>query len=151
MNHRKGSERSPREALAELHGSLDRRYRPEDVAELVLQALAGRPTGRERNLLARAARHSSRGWFTSLPDDFARPVGGARQVAVAARLFGVRADVDPDDPESLRAYAGTAGRMIGWRPGRRPTTRPAPDDSPAWPPWAHWSCSTRPARVRRCG
>ncbi|GAB3163977.1 hypothetical protein [Microbispora hainanensis] len=118
MKHRTGSEHSRGEALAELHGSLNRRYRPEDVAELVLQALAGRLSGRERNLLARAARHSSRGWFTSLPDDYARPVGGARQVAAAARLFGVRADVDPDDPESLRAYAGTAGRMIGWRPGR---------------------------------
>ncbi|WP_211589558.1 hypothetical protein [Microbispora sp. H11081] len=120
MTHREGSERSPRKALAELHGSLDRRYRPEDVAELVLQALSERLTGRERNVIARAARHSSRGsaWFTSMSDDYARPVGGARQVAVAARLFDGPAEVDPDDPESLRAYAGAAGRSIGWTPDR---------------------------------
>ncbi|MFG1822651.1 hypothetical protein ACGFIJ_09230 [Microbispora bryophytorum] len=120
MKHCTGSERARRDALVELHGSLDRRYRPEDVAELVLQALAGRLSGRERLVLGRAAQHSSRGsaWFTSMSSDYARPVGGARQVAAAARLFGVPAEVDPDDPESLLAYASTAGRTIAWAPDR---------------------------------
>ncbi|MEU7878213.1 hypothetical protein [Microbispora bryophytorum] len=120
MKHRTGSERARRDALVELHGSLDRRYRPEDVAELVLQALAGRLPGRERLVLGRAAQHSSRGsaWFTSMSSDYARPVGGSRQVAAAARLFGVPAEVDPDDPESLLAYASTAGRTITWAPDR---------------------------------
>ncbi|MEV7807938.1 hypothetical protein AB0O28_33820 [Microbispora sp. NPDC088329] len=120
MKHRKASERSREEALAELHGSLDRRYRPEDVAELVLRALAGRLSGREGNVLARAARHSSRGaaWFTSMSSDYARPVGGARQVAVAARLFDGPAEVDPDDPRSLLEYASAVGHSIGWTPGR---------------------------------
>ncbi|WP_179155300.1 hypothetical protein [Microbispora sp. GKU 823] len=120
MKHRKGSERSRRDALVELHGSLDRRYRPEDVAELVLEALAGRLSVRERLVLGRAARHSSRGsaWFTSMSSDYARPVGGARQVATATRLFGAPAEVDPDDPDSLLAYAGTVGRTIEWTPDR---------------------------------
>lgn len=68
MKHRKGSERSRRKALAELHGSLDRRYRPEDVAELILQTLAGRLTGRERDVLASAARHSSELLLLTGPD-----------------------------------------------------------------------------------
>ncbi|MFF0312667.1 hypothetical protein ACFYSC_35030 [Streptosporangium sp. NPDC004379] len=109
-----------RRILAELHRSLDRRYRPEDVADLVLQALKGRLTRRERVVLGRAAAHSSRGeaWFSSMSDDYARPVGGTRQVATAARLFEHPAECDPDDPEALLAFAATVGRSIGWAPER---------------------------------
>jgi hypothetical protein len=112
--------RSPsrREILAELHGSLDRRYRPEDVADLVLQALDGRLTKHARGVLERAARNSGRGatWFSSMSTDYARPVGGARQVAAATRLFGRSAAVDPDDPGSLREFAAAVGHSIKWTP-----------------------------------
>ncbi|MEU6710165.1 hypothetical protein ABZ897_01700 [Nonomuraea sp. NPDC046802] len=112
--------RNRREIMAELYGSLDRRYRPEDVADLVLRALEGRLTRREHVVLERAAKHSSRGaaWFSSMSADYARPVGGARQVAAADRLFGQSAEVDPDDPESLLEYAANIGRSIRWTPAR---------------------------------
>ncbi|MEU0571251.1 hypothetical protein ABZ297_38455 [Nonomuraea sp. NPDC005983] len=118
MNFR--TDRPRREILEELHSSLDRRYRPEDVADLVLQALAGRLPRRERVVLERAAKHSSRrqGWFSSMSADYARPVGGARQVAAAARLFGQSVEVDPDDPASLLEFAATMGRSIRWAPER---------------------------------
>ncbi|MET7333657.1 hypothetical protein [Nonomuraea sp. NPDC005650] len=120
MRNRNPRPRSHREIMIELHGSLDRRYRPEDVADLVLQALEGRLTRRERVVLERAAKHSSRGaaWFSSMSGDYARPVGGARQVAAATRLFGRSAEVDPDDPESLLEFAASMGRSIEWAPER---------------------------------
>ncbi|WP_103962874.1 hypothetical protein [Nonomuraea solani] len=120
MSKRKKGPASRKEILAELHGSLERRYRPEDVADLVLQALEGRLTRHERVVLERAAKHSSRGtaWFSSMSTDYARPVGGARQVAAATRLFGKRAEVDPDDPESLLEFAASMGRSIAWSPAR---------------------------------
>ncbi|MFF3440599.1 hypothetical protein [Streptosporangium sp. NPDC002721] len=111
---------SRREILVELHASLDRRYRPEDVADLVLQALDGRLTRRERVVLERAAKHAlrRRGGFSSMSTDYARPVGGARQVAAATRLFGRSVEVDPDDPESLLEFAAAMGREMKWTPER---------------------------------
>jgi hypothetical protein len=116
----KGGEPSRREILVELHGSLERRYRPEDVADLVLQALEGRLSRRERVVLKRAATHSSRrqGWFSSMSTDYAHPVGGGRQVAAATRLFERSAEVEPDDPESLLEFAATLGTEIRWTPER---------------------------------
>ncbi|MGC5011982.1 hypothetical protein ACLQ2R_14555 [Streptosporangium sp. DT93] len=121
MTFRDDRTRPPRrKILVELHASLDRRYRPEDIADLVLQALDGRLSRRERVVLDRAARHASRrqGGFSSMSTDYARPVGGARQVAVATRLFERAVEVDPEDPESLLEFAATMGREIGWTPGR---------------------------------
>ncbi|MER5620079.1 hypothetical protein ABT061_03445 [Streptosporangium sp. NPDC002544] len=116
----KDRDRSRREILTELHGSLDRRYRPEDVADLVLRTLDGQLSRRERVVLERAAKHSSRreGWFSSMSTDYARPVGGARQVAAVSRLFERSAEVDPDDPESLLEFAANMGREIRWTPDR---------------------------------
>ncbi|MEV6155626.1 hypothetical protein AB0L53_35330 [Nonomuraea sp. NPDC052129] len=122
MEYREADGRVParRVVLVELHGSLDRRYRPEDVADLVLRALDGSVSRRERVLLERAAKHSARrqGWFSSMSADYARPVGGARQVAAATRLFDRTVEVDPDDPESLLEFAATMGRDIRWTPQR---------------------------------
>ncbi|MGP3910146.1 hypothetical protein [Nonomuraea sp. 10N515B] len=119
MTKRRHRPASRREIMAELHGSLDRRYRPEDVADLVMQALEGQLTRRERVVLERAAKHSSRGAasFSSMSTDYARPVGGTRQVAAASRLFERSVEVDPDDPESLLEFAARMGRSIRWTPG----------------------------------
>ncbi|SEU32538.1 hypothetical protein SAMN05421811_11134 [Nonomuraea wenchangensis] len=119
MKNRDPQPRSRHEILAELHSSLDRRYRPEDVAALVLRALEGTLTGRQRAVLTRAAKHSSRdaASFSSMPSDYARPVGGAQVVAAAGGLFGQPAEVDPDDPESLLEFAASLGRSIRWTPG----------------------------------
>ncbi|MEV4061623.1 hypothetical protein [Nonomuraea dietziae] len=120
MKFRKDRDSSSREILLELYDSLDRRYRPEDVADLVLQALEGSLSRRERVVLQRAAKHSARdaAWFSSMSTDYARPVGGARQVAAATRLFERSAEVDPDDPESLLEFATTMGSAIRWAPDR---------------------------------
>ncbi|MER6826895.1 hypothetical protein ABT352_13000 [Streptosporangium sp. NPDC000563] len=116
----KDGSRSRQEILAELHDSLDRRYRPEDVADLVLRALDGQLSRRERTVLERAARYSSRraDRFSSMSTDYARPVGGARQVAAASRLFERSVEVDPDVPESLLEFAANMGREIRWTPDR---------------------------------
>lgn len=115
------------EALTELHASLDRRPRPESVVELILRAdpaPGGRPLSPdERDLLERAAGRSNpwRVHTTSMSEDFARPVGGARQLAATARLFGAPdgpgAAVRPDRPGDLEAFAAEVGRRIGWEPG----------------------------------
>ncbi|NUR83172.1 MAG: hypothetical protein HOY71_03690 [Nonomuraea sp.] len=120
MTFRDAESPSPGEILVELHASLDRRYRPEDVADLVLRALDEKLSGRERLLLERAARYSARrqGSFSSMSADYARPVGGGRQVAAATRMFGHEVAADPDDPESLLEFAATMGREIHWTPGR---------------------------------
>ncbi|WP_283137540.1 hypothetical protein [Rhizohabitans arisaemae] len=120
MEFHRDRHRSRPEILTELYESLDRRYRPEDVADLVLQVLDGRLSRRELLVLERAAKHSSRrkGWFSSMSADYARAVGGARQVATANRLFEQRIEVDPDDPESLLEFAATMGDGIGWAPDR---------------------------------
>ncbi|MDP9849551.1 hypothetical protein [Streptosporangium lutulentum] len=121
MKFRDDSIQPPRrEIMTELHASLDRRYRPEDVADLVLQVLDGRLSQRERVVLERAAKYTLRrqGGFSSMSTDYARPVGGARQVAAATRLFERSVEVDPDDPESLLEFAATMGREIGWTPER---------------------------------
>ncbi|MFB9883063.1 hypothetical protein ACFFMN_34540 [Planobispora siamensis] len=120
MASRREKDTSRRRILVELHASLDRRHRPEDVADLVLRALEGRLVRRERVVLEHAAGRSSRmtGRFSSMPDDFARPVGGARQVAAANRLFGRSVVVDADDADRLIAFAARTGRDIGWTPER---------------------------------
>ncbi len=111
---------SPEDALAVLHRSLDARLRPEDAAGLVLTALAGRLRRRERVVLGRAAEAARRwGGWTSMSMDFARPVGGARQVAATARLFDVTTShVGVDNPASLLEFAAMVGSAIGAAPGQ---------------------------------
>jgi hypothetical protein len=53
-----------------------------------------------------------------MSDDFARPVGGAQQVAATNRLFEQSRDVDADDPTALLEFAASTGTSIGWAPER---------------------------------
>jgi hypothetical protein len=109
------AEISAEDALVALYTSLDERRRPEEVAYLVLRALGGRLGLRERMTLGRAARAASRwnGW-SSMSADFVRPVGGARQIDAAARLFDVpRGGVDPDDPVSLLDFSARLSESLG--------------------------------------
>ncbi|MGC4806218.1 hypothetical protein [Micromonospora sp. DT233] len=106
---------SAQEALLAMHGSLAQRPRPEDVAHLVLRAVGDQLGIRERMLLGRAARAASRwnGW-SAMSSEFARPVGGERQVAAARRLFDLPADgVDADDPASLLEFTLRLGESLG--------------------------------------
>ncbi|MFB7876658.1 hypothetical protein ACFC06_15505 [Nocardia sp. NPDC056064] len=109
----------PGEALVQLHATLDARPRPENVAVLVWYVLKHELGEDERRRLGKVARVAGR-WngLTSLPDDFASPVGGARQVAATSRLFDVAAEVDADEPASLLSFAQAVGAAIGFDPGR---------------------------------
>lgn len=103
--------------LRELHESLDRRYRPEDVARIVLDILQGHLSKKEERTLRRAANHANRyAWFggSSMTNDFARPVGMKRQLEVAGELFDTDA-IPPerdDDAEAIKDYLITAERTI---------------------------------------
>jgi hypothetical protein len=107
--------------LRELHASLGLRKRPEDVAVLIrdlFDALHGGLDRRTRAALDKAARNSLRSlWhgYTSMLEDFARPVGAQRQLAVAAQLFeGVEKlpSQAGDDPVRIEAVIRRAGEEI---------------------------------------
>lgn len=107
------------QSLRELHATLDRRWRPEDVARLILDAFAGLFTSDERQVIETAARGALRHHvipFTSMTQDFARPVGFASQLGVAHQLFAtvpaVPAGAD-SDPEAVRGFISAAGQTIG--------------------------------------
>lgn len=105
--------------LRELHATLDRRWRPEDVARLILDGFAGSYAEHERRVIETAARGAVRHHtipLTSMSLDFARPVGFASQLAVAHQLFAdvpaVPAGAD-GDPDAVRDFLVGAGRSIG--------------------------------------
>uniref|UniRef100_A8M6H7 Uncharacterized protein n=1 Tax=Salinispora arenicola (strain CNS-205) TaxID=391037 RepID=A8M6H7_SALAI len=109
------AEASAEDAMVALHTSLDERRRPEEVAHLVFRVLGGQLGLRDRMTLGRAARAASRwnGWC-SMPTDFARPVGGARQIDAAVRLFELSpAGIDPEDSVSLLDFAAGLGESLG--------------------------------------
>ncbi|MEV4844524.1 hypothetical protein AB0K20_15065 [Micromonospora matsumotoense] len=109
------AETSAEDALVALHTSLDERRRPEEVAHLVLRVVGGQLGLRDRMTLGRAARAASRwnGW-SSMSADFAQPVGGARQIEAAARLFDLpRGGIDPDDPVSLLDFSARLSESLG--------------------------------------
>ncbi|MEU4092600.1 hypothetical protein [Streptomyces sp. NPDC026673] len=112
--------------LRELHASLDRRKRPEDIAHLALRLLDGggrRPARRTRHALEKAARGSLRTlWhgYTSMLEDFARPVGAQRQLARFAELFPGLPEPTAaagDDPAQVEAAIRAAGEQIAKRFG----------------------------------
>ncbi|MFI6180474.1 hypothetical protein ACIA8R_33380 [Nonomuraea sp. NPDC051191] len=106
--------------LLDLHRSLDRRMRPEDVADLISLALDGALSAPERLTLDQAAVHSfrRRGYVSSMTEEFAKPRGGGPQLAAVARLFTHTewTERNADDPVSLTEVAQLAGQAIGWSP-----------------------------------
>ncbi|MFC8197533.1 hypothetical protein ACFWBR_14660 [Streptomyces sp. NPDC060006] len=115
--------------LRELYASLSLRKRPEDVAQLVrdlLEAGAG-PDGLDpatRRALDKATRTSLRTlWhgYTSMLEDFARPVGAGHQLDRAAALFEsvqVLPDEAGEDPAQVEAVIRAAGAEIRKEFGR---------------------------------
>jgi hypothetical protein len=114
--------------LDTLYESLDGRYRPEDVADLILGGWSTPETPRwaltprEIRVLERAAKHSLRnsyyGW-SSMSDDFARPPAATRQLDAYAHLFGHRrANLvgAESDPAKLNQLVSSAGATIEWSP-----------------------------------
>ncbi|WP_406390641.1 hypothetical protein [Streptomyces sp. NBC_00887] len=110
------------ELLRELHASLTLRRRPEDVARLIQDLYAAQGTELDATAeaaLAKAAEHSLRNvWhgYTSMREDFARPVGAQRQLGRVADLFMDVAelpDSEGDDPDRIEEVIRRAGETIG--------------------------------------
>ncbi|MFD8732861.1 hypothetical protein [Streptomyces sp. NPDC059611] len=108
--------------LRELHASLTLRKRPEDVARLIQDLYAKQGTDLDtatEAALAQAAEHSLRNlWhgYTSMREEFARPVGAQRQLARAANLFMNVPDLPDnagDDPAQIEVMIRRAGEEIG--------------------------------------
>lgn len=108
--------------LRELHESLDRRRRPEDVAELILGELDDLSHGEIRVLQKVAGGSLKRGWWgfgvSSMSDDFRRPVGMDGQIEVAESLFRIGDPPSGSDLEGVRAYLVRAEATIGKAFGR---------------------------------
>lgn len=108
--------------LDDLFASLTQRLRPEDVAELVRWELGDSLDAAEARTLNRAARgaQSRRWWgYSSMPAEFARPVGLANQIHTARALFPTApapAGADCADPPAVSAYIAAASRTIAKAP-----------------------------------
>lgn len=106
-----------------LYDCVQRRPRPEDVAELVLEVLGTDLKSGERKLLDTAARNSSKRsvWgYSSMAADFARPNSHVEnQVKIASQLFGVEsmtaaACMDPDRVEAfIKSVSGVVHKVWG--------------------------------------
>lgn len=93
-----------------LYESVQRRYRPEDVADEILSVLGRRLRADERALLERAARGSLRRsvhGYSSMLNDFFRPLGPKSSLDRARTLFFTAyemSDEDARDPEKVEAF-----------------------------------------------
>lgn len=106
-----------------LYDCVQRRPRPEDVAELVLETLGDSLKAREKSILDKAAGRSTKRsiWgYSSMASDFARPTTRVdRQVKVAGDLFGVaamdaKACLDPNRVEAfVRSVSDKIGKVYG--------------------------------------
>lgn len=109
---------STEKTMEKLFQSLNQRKRPEDIAQLILEQFQGQLTGKQEAVLQKAAQRSLKRQFlayTSMLEDFARPVGMARQVAVAGSLFPSPIPPLPDqcdNPALIAAYLEQAGQHI---------------------------------------
>ncbi|WP_420127712.1 hypothetical protein [Longimicrobium sp.] len=107
------------EAMRELYASLSARRRPEDVAETIRELLGDSLTRQEAHVLETAARGSlARRIFgyTSMAQEFARPVGADRQVARASELFRSAYPLNGDlcsNPDAVEAFIRAMGQEIG--------------------------------------
>jgi hypothetical protein len=104
--------------LKELHQSLDERRRPEEIAAKIRASGANLDAHAQREL-QRVARHARGSGWSSMSDDFARPAGMGRQLAVAGRLFGTRASTDDLNVVGIREYLETINARIAKTVGRR--------------------------------
>ena len=106
-----------KDRLGELFESLDRRRRPEDIAELIMGEIDDLAPKEIRTLQRVAGGSLKRGWwgfgFSSMSDDFRRPVGMDRQLDVAEALFHVGNRPAGTDLDGVREYLVRAGSTIG--------------------------------------
>ncbi len=96
--------------MQSLFKSLNERKRPEDVAEMVAQILQDGLSRTEIQILDKAAKHSLRRgvWkYTSMLQEFSRPIGAQRQIARAQDLFETAYPLTPEassDPDAVEKF-----------------------------------------------
>jgi hypothetical protein len=100
-----------------LYQTLTQRKRPEDVAEMILEELAGNLTRQEVRILEKAAQGSLKKRFlkyTSMAQVFAQPVGAQKQVAKTVELFKLEQSpsVDANDPAAVEAFIREVAPII---------------------------------------
>jgi hypothetical protein len=111
-------------AMRELYASLSARRRPEDVAETIRELLGGALAPTEARVLEQAASGSLARrlfGFTSMAQEFAKPVGADRQVARACELFRTAYPLNQDlcsNPDAVEAFIRAVGEEIGKVYGR---------------------------------
>lgn len=108
--------------LTALYQTLHKRYRPEDVAQLIVPLLENHLTQAERNVLQTAAVNSLRqnAWqYSSMAQDFFQPTGPAQQAAKAAELLAYRLPESTqeaayfDDPAHVGQLLATLSPLLG--------------------------------------
>lgn len=114
-------ELAPVSAL-DLYTCVQRRPRPEDVADLIGQFLGDELTKTDAAILQRASRHSLRhavNAYSSMADDFKRPDGATKQIETGAALFKVPAltTIECMDGEKVREFvirvSGQIAKPVG--------------------------------------
>jgi hypothetical protein len=106
-------------SLRDLYLTLSQRRRPEDVAQMILELEGLGLAAGERALLERAGRGSLKRQlvaYTSMLEDFARPQGLVRQVAVARQLFRTAVDLTAADcahPATVEGFLAVISRELG--------------------------------------
>lgn len=106
------SEKTKEQLMEELYLSLDRRYLPQDVAEICLKLLDSRLESGEKRLLRRArSRHRS-----CMRNDFRRPK--AIDFEPAEYFFSARAPSTKDNPKSIDKYIDQANKEINRKRGQ---------------------------------
>ena len=104
--------------IEDLHGTLDKRAMPEDIARIILAGNRVWPSGLKHELQRVAAARPA--WrYSSMADDFERPDDCSAQLASAGRVFGFDTDgIDPADPNQVRGFIVAMGCGVGhWEPG----------------------------------
>ena len=105
-------------SMEKLFQSIHQRKRPEDVAQLIVEQLAEQLSKKQNLILQKAAGESLKQRFlayTSMLEDFARPVGLARQVEAAGHLFASPPPLTVDqcdDPVHVEAYIRQISQQI---------------------------------------
>lgn len=90
----------------QMYRSLDRRYRPEDVAQLILVEMGDRLAPEVRSVVQHAARGALQHGhgYSSMSQDFHRPIGMGNQLAVARELFTSEPPADDGDPLQVEPF-----------------------------------------------
>jgi hypothetical protein len=107
-----------RGVLRDLYATLDARKRPEDVAEMIVEFLGGELSRDERGTLDKAAKGSlkrSYAGYSSMLQNFAKPVGAETQIRTAEVLFSSATRLSAAeccDPKTVEAYLRTLSAEI---------------------------------------